>query len=102
MRSIADYAWIIDIYHLGDEEAGIIGPGNSEPENSMEFETYCVGKLVYKFRMYDDDGILYYSGRLAYPLNKEISGFVPLDDFGLPNAGCTEIRYLKNGQWVSL
>ena len=30
-------------------------------------------------------------------------GFEPLDQFGTPNAGCTEIRYLeKGGKWVTL
>lgn len=40
------------------------------------------------FKMYDDDGELYYSGWA-----KQDADFDPLDDFGMPNAGCTEIRY---------
>ncbi len=28
--------------------------------------------------------------------------FQPLDDFGRPNAGCTEIQYLENGLWRSI
>lgn len=43
------------------------------------------------FKMYDDDGELYYSG-YSKPLN-DVDGFEPLDDFGMPNAGCTEIKY---------
>ena len=40
------------------------------------------------FKMYDDDGELYYSG-----YSKPDADFDPLDDFGMPNAGCTEIKY---------
>ena len=43
------------------------------------------------FKMYDDDGILYYSG-YGKPLT-DVEGFEPLDDYGMPNAGCTEIKY---------
>ena len=43
---------------------------------------------THKFRMYDDDGILYYEG-----ISTNDSSFGPLDDYGMPNAGCTEIRY---------
>jgi hypothetical protein len=46
------------------------------------------------FAMYDDDGELYYRGRIwtaAEPGTE--ADFGPLDDFGTPNAGCTEIRY---------
>lgn len=40
------------------------------------------------FKMFDDDGELYYSG-----LARKNADFDPLDDFGTPNAGCTEIRF---------
>lgn len=45
------------------------------------------------FKMYDDDGELYYSG-YSKPLT-EVDGFEPLDDFGMPNAGCTDIKYMN-------
>ena len=44
-----------------------------------------------KFKMFDDDGELYYSGYA-----KPDADFDPLDDFGTPNAGCTEIQYYNN------
>lgn len=43
------------------------------------------------FKMYDDDGELYYSGYA-----KPDADFDPLDDFGMPNAGCTRIDYHNN------
>jgi hypothetical protein len=45
--------------------------------------------------MYDDDGELYYEG---YSLAG--SDFGPLWDFGMPNAGCTGIKYKgKSGKY---
>lgn len=44
------------------------------------------------FRMYDDDGELYYEGYF-YPHNEDSDEFEPLSFFGTPSAGCTEIRY---------
>jgi|TARA_R100001530_G_scaffold110783_3_gene78010 hypothetical protein len=38
--------------------------------------------------MFDDDGVLYYAGLIW----GDYDGFEPLDDFGMPNAGCTEIQ----------
>lgn len=43
------------------------------------------------FKMFDDDGMLYYSGYVKPDPDQE--GFEPLDDYGTPNAGCTEIQY---------
>lgn len=47
------------------------------------------------FIMEDCDGEVYYRGKIA----GEFDGFEPLDDFGMPNAGCTDIKYWdeKNG-----
>lgn len=57
------------------------------------------------FKLFDDDGELYYSG-YALPLDSPYieSGFEPLDDFGMPNAGCTEIKYRneKTGKYETL
>jgi len=52
----------------------------------------------HQFKMYDDDGVLYYYGRCAE------QEFSPLDDYGTPNAGCTEIRYhnAETGEWDTL
>lgn len=44
-----------------------------------------------KFELYDDDEELYYSGYAKQ--TNDTDGFEPLDDFGMPNAGCTIIKY---------
>lgn len=52
------------------------------------------------FKLFDDDGELYYTG-YGKPLT-EVEGFEPLDDFGMPNAGCTDIRYDNGDFYESL
>lgn len=52
--------------------------------------------LIHKFKLYDDDGILYFTG---YSNNS--SSFFPLDSLGA-EYGCTEIRYLENGVYETL
>jgi hypothetical protein len=42
-----------------------------------------------KFQKFDDDMNLYYEGKIV----GDYDGFEPLDDFGMPNAGCTLIWY---------
>ena len=61
----------------------------------------CKRHCTHKFRMLDDDGNLYYEG-YSDDCDGE-SAFDPLDDYGTPNAGCTEIQY-KNGvgKWETL
>jgi len=54
-------------------------------------------KFHYKFRMFDDGGELYYEG-----FSIDNSSFDPLDDFGAPNAGATEIKYFINGKFETL
>lgn len=90
-------AWIIDVDHIAEPHnkpgtcfnaVGVAGPRGYTGDGT---------ELKEEFRMYDDDGELYYSGRC-----KE-RGFAPLDNFGMPNAGCTEIRFKnKQGQWETL
>jgi len=86
-------AWIIDKDLLADEGAkapscanavGMTGPRGYKGDGS---------ELKCEFKMYDDDKNLYYEGR-----SSEVD-FGPLDDFGMPNAGCTYIMY-KNEEGV--
>ena len=76
----AKYKWIITVDHLESRsgECLVSGPHDAPAEVSKTFVT---------FKMYDDDGVLYYSGKLF----GEYDGFEPLDDFGR-SVGCTEIR----------
>lgn len=98
------YAWIITRDHTADEGAeegtnmnaiGIVGPRGCTDEQEEQLKA---GEGE-EFRMYDDDGILYYSGRII----GDYDGFEPLDDYGMPNAGAVRIDYKnKDGIWSQL
>lgn len=91
------YAWIITHDHLVDVgengDVGTIGPANATEADKVRLRA-GEGDV---FNMRDDDGELYYSGRLVVSGNTthddQVACFGPLDDFGMPNAGCTTIRW---------
>lgn len=89
-------AWYISKDHIDDGDA--VGQWNGHFKDSR-LET-AKRVCTHKFRMYDDDGELYYEG-YSNDKNGE-KAFDPLDDFGMPNAGCTEIKYLEKGMWETL
>jgi hypothetical protein len=68
---------------------------------SIKSVDYTEGKtLPYRFRLYDDDGVAYFEG---YSSTQDTErAFDPLDDYGTPDSGCTEIRYCRAGKWVTL
>lgn len=53
-------------------------------------------KMPHKFRLFDDDGELYFEG---YSSNS--SSFRPLDEYGI-DYGCTEIKYFEKDKWEVL
>ena len=77
MASVYNWAITRDYIDNG-AETGLTGPRNFTPHTANETA----------FRLYDDDGGLYYAGKMW----GDFEGFEPLDDFGTPNAGCTEIK----------
>lgn len=90
--------WIIDVDHLADaaakpgtlqNAAGLTGPCGYAGDGS---------ELTERFRLLDDDGVVYYEGRSA-----DGSDSGPLDNFGTPNAGASRIQYWASGKgWVEL
>ena len=100
----ASYGWIIDTDHIeAGHSNGLMGPRNIAPDVELMLETDK--KCGQRFRMFDDDGELYYSGRLVIVNDADAEAeveFSPLDDFGTPGAGCTEIHYLTAGKWVRI
>lgn len=117
------YAWIITHVNVNDlgedcaDEKGTMGPRRATPEMQARLQA---GE-GHTFRLLDDDGIWYYRGRIIFSVDggpaqvKSFNGryadwvvcgglqkdddadgndeFGPLDDFGTPNAGATEIQY---------
>jgi hypothetical protein len=51
-----------------------------------------------KFKLFDDDGELYYEGRLHD--DDECLNQSAALDFGMADAGCTTIKVLRDGEWV--
>lgn len=82
------YGWIITEDYVSDgEDVGVCGPRGISSEMLAKLKA---GRAGEPFELYDDDGELYYRGRVI--LGGCESEFAPLDEFGTPNAGCTEIR----------
>lgn len=52
------------------------------------------------FRLYDDDGELYFSGRYFGDPNAQ-GAFAPLD-WAAHDSGCTRIDYRRAGKWETL
>lgn len=106
----APYGWIIDIDHVPDTTSpegtnanakGVTGPHDISDDIAARLAK-GEGRT---FRMKDADGDLYYTGRIITPEGEEESemDFAPLDDFGKPNAGATEIHYRRDdGTWYEL
>lgn len=84
-------SWYITIDNIDDGRS--LGAWNGEEETLDEAKEVCTNA----FRMLDDDGEVYYHGKCS-----DNSSFDPLDQFGMPNAGCTEIQYFEKGKWVTL
>lgn len=90
----SEYGWIItkdvlsEDLELEDNDTGIYGPRGC----SKKLHDALLSGRGHKFKMYDDDDVLYYKGLFIGDPTSE-DGFAPLDDFGMPNAGCTRIDY---------
>lgn len=128
MAKYANHAWIIDrdyTEHTGDHEPRF-NPHTNRHEHSVpkQFDTVDVrgprrihpeaeARLLagkgQAFQMWDDDGILYYSGRWFENLESE--GFTdasdfgahsgnPLEDYGEPNAGCASMTVGNHQSYI--
>lgn len=87
---MSKYAWIITQDNIDDGDSlNVIGPRNAS------FDAEFIKNNGDKFRMLDDDGEIYYYGYFYAQPDHDApdEGFEPLMDFGMPNAGCTEIQY---------
>jgi hypothetical protein len=85
-----EYVWVVTYDHLEEQKANVFGPAGAREED--------LARCIQPFRLYDDDGELYYSGRMSVECD-----FEPLDDYGTPNSGATRIDILNdNGEWETL
>jgi hypothetical protein len=116
-ESAGTYAWVIDTDHLDGDESADAGTSGPRDAPSVLLARLANGDGR-RFRTYDDDGELYYSGRFLAaddpspvvpgkerPVNDLLGedAFGPLDDFAMPNAGAVRIDYLSTrGSWDTL
>lgn len=77
-----------------------------EVEEALDYAGNGAGAKGVHFKMWDDDGNLYYEGRLAFPgwdkgetPDEEIIAS-PLFQFGAGFAGCTRIEYTGRKSWA--
>ena len=102
----SEYGWIItrdvlcDFYgEHDDSDAGRTGPAGLSADRERFLQKKVRGfphalNSCTRFRMYDDDNELYYEG-ILWDSTDGCHDMAPLDDFGMPNAGCTRIDILK-------
>lgn len=99
-----DHTNVLEKYH--DEQ--IINEVFEIGRISPSLVTYVLSGGGFRFRLYDDDDFLYYEGRIAISPDAPLDDygatelFSPLDCFGESYAGCTSIKFLKNGKWEGL
>lgn len=70
-----------------DDRTGLIGWERCEPDHAPESE------LTIRFKLYDDDGILYYGG-IANDEGLEVAY-----DWGYGDSGTTRLDTFDNGEW---
>lgn len=111
LKELVDMKWVITEDHITtaeDIKDGILVSrvgygGDTKADGVQEGFNVCKVKsedLPYAFKLYDDDGELYYEGRS----NNRASefAFYPLD-WAMEDSGCTYIEYLQdNGKWEML
>ena len=82
--------WVITNDFIGDD-AGTQGPsGGGTTRDGILGHPDAV-----EFMLLDGDGRVRYSGYLAGE-----DYFAPLDDFGMPNAGCESVMYREKGKLI--
>ena len=104
------HAWTITRDHLADpDQTGDkwrTGPGAATARELAMLPAgapLAEGYERHVFRMYDDDGELYYTGRGIFRpddhMALEDALPAPLLDFGAPAAGCTRITWDGHPDW---
>jgi len=79
----------------------IDGQTKEDGNKAVSFDYEEGRQLPYTFRIYDDDGELYFEGKSDD--NESEDAFSPLDEYAMPNYGATEIHYKnKTGRGFSL
>lgn len=99
---MSKYVWLITQDYFPESwspsRIGLTGPRAATPEQIEGIKDGVDGSFE-EFKMFDDDKNLYFEGRIS----GDYEGFEPLDDFGMPDSGCTSIWYRQgDGSWEPL
>lgn len=91
------YAWKLTKDNICNSHRGITGPSriSDKMQTALDFEDPLPGYTRVDWRLYDDDGTLYFEGFLFTKDPGSEDLFAPLDDYG-EAFGCTEVRVLNN------
>lgn len=108
------YAWIITEDKIDDgDSVGVAGPSdapddllNQDGDGTWDFEDSPDIRKRYIFRLYDDDGIHYFTGKLVTkaetPEHDETGPngalMAPLTEYG-EAFGCTRIAWHEHPEW---
>jgi hypothetical protein len=105
----SEYGWLITRDHLAEQSGPPSAVGTCGPSDlSDAMERDLKNGAGRTFRLYDDDGELYVTGRIVDTTADENGNgdwdFAPLDDYGMGAMGAVEIRYRDRatGKWRSL
>lgn len=79
--------WIITKDHIS--EAGQTSAVGTRHRNLKPGEE---DKCTIPFKLFDDDGILYYEGLMTAKSADSMQVFSPLHGWAMPDSGCTEIQ----------
>ena len=98
------YAWLITHDHITkSDEGGYAGGTNGPRDAPQELLDRLERGQGHTFRLYDDDGERYYTGRGIWDDYPEAPGedaaYGPLGDFGAAWAGCTLIKWHGHSDW---
>lgn len=96
------YAWYITRDFISKEGESDYSVGSAGPRWATDEDIERAKTEGREFRMLDDDGIVYYHGKVWYSENVNEDDGNPLDDFGTPNAGAVTLQYKENGEWKSV
>ena len=87
------YTWVITRCTKEPSIVGVAGPQCATKE-----EVDKCKKEGIPFRMADCDGETPVYGKIM----GDYEGFEPLDDFGMPSLGCTDMEYKEDGKWLAI
>ena len=93
---MSNAGWIIERNVWQNKDADITGPRTYVAEDDTHSD------LTIKFRLYDDDGNLYFTGRMNEASLDEYGMSDPLYNYGYPDSGAVRLDILQDGKWTTV